>query len=198
MRNLSTRANGTPQRGLMAGGTLSLVIAVLVVALDQLTKQWATQALSGDPLSGPSMLGGWIDLTYATNTGAAFGVLADRGILFLIIGIVVLGVVIAYWRFLPRQRPLLRISLGLQLGGAMGNLIDRVRIGHVVDFIQVQQWPVFNVADSAIVCGVALLMYYLATAPPAAAQNAVPYSQDERTPTDTYPNRTGPPDPARR
>ncbi|HWE64922.1 MAG TPA: signal peptidase II [Chloroflexota bacterium] len=157
-------------RTLTAGGSLSLAIGALVVVLDQITKHWATLTLNADPSSGPSILGGWLALVYTTNTGAAFGVLADRGILFFIIGIVVLGVVIAYWRFLPNHRPLLRISLGLQLGGATGNLIDRVRIGYVVDFIQVKDWPVFNVADSAIVCGVALLMYYLACGPSATSR----------------------------
>lgn len=149
----------------MAGGMLSLAIAVAVLAIDQISKQWASHALSTGPLGGPTALWGWIDLTYTTNTGAAFGVLADRAFLFVIIGGVVLGVVVAYWRFLPKQKPLLRVSLGLQLGGAAGNLIDRARIGHVVDFIQLRDWPVFNLADSAIVCGVALLMYYLLTAP---------------------------------
>lgn len=169
----------------------------MVTALDQLTKQWATHTLSGDPLAGPSILWGWVDLTYTTNTGAAFGMLADRGILFLIIGVVVLGVTIAYWRFLPQHRPLLRISLGLQLGGAAGNLIDRVRIGHVVDFIQVKQWPVFNVADSAIVCGVALLMYYLSCTPaPAGRQHPSSSTQDERPPTDAYAHHARPADPA--
>jgi signal peptidase II len=166
--------------------------------VDQLTKQWATFALSADPVDGPSAFGGWVDLTYTTNTGAAFGVLADRGILFLIIGMVVLGVVVAYWRFLPKQRPLLRASLGLQLGGAAGNLIDRVRIGHVVDFIQVRDWPVFNLADVAIVGGVALLMYHLAFTPaPGSARDAVPYSY-ERTPSDSQPHPPHASDTARR
>jgi signal peptidase II len=159
----------------------------------------AIHVLSADPFAGPTVLWGWVALTYTTNTGAAFGVLADRGILFLIIGAVVLGVVIAYWRFLPGQRPLLRISLGLQLGGAIGNLLDRVRIGHVVDFIQLKDWPVFNLADSAIVCGVALLMYYLAVTPSTGSRrDQVPYTRDERTPSDAHPQQARPPDCAHR
>ena len=150
----------------LTGGWASLLVGTLVLAADQLTKHWATDVLAHNPYGGPSLFEGLITLTYATNTGAAFGVLTDRGILFLLIGLVVAGVLIAGWRLLPRQRPLVRLSLGLQLGGAAGNLLDRVREGHVVDFILVPRWPVFNLADSAIVCGVALLIYHLLVVPP--------------------------------
>ena len=150
----------------MAGGALSITVGMLVVALDQLTKHWATDWLSSNPDGGPSLLNGWLSLTYTTNTGAAFGVLADRGVLFVLIGLVVLAVLVAYWRFLPGKRLLLRLSLGLQLGGAIGNLLDRLRAGYVIDFLQVRYWPIFNLAASSIVLGVLLLMYYLLTAPP--------------------------------
>jgi signal peptidase II len=155
----------------VAGGTL-IAIALLVAGVDQFTKHLAAAALSGNPDGGPTFAGGWLTLTYTTNTGAAFGVLADRGILFLLIGIVVLCVVVAYWRFLPSRNPALRISLGLQLGGAAGNLLDRLRHGYVIDFIEVRYWPVFNLADASIVVGVLILIYYLLVLPPASgAQN---------------------------
>lgn len=159
-----SRGHGGPGRdrgGRARGGLRILALAALVVALDQLTKAWATAALRDDPLAGPSVLGGWLDLTYTTNTGAAFGVMANRGILFVCIAAIVIGLGVAYWRFLPSQRPLLQLSLGLLLGGAAGNLTDRVRLGFVTDFIQIKAWPVFNLADSSVVCGVAILMYYV-------------------------------------
>jgi signal peptidase II len=150
-------------RGSAAG--VSIGIAMVVLAMDQATKRLATSTLSANPDGGPAILGGWFRLTYTTNSGAAFGVLADRSILFLLIAVVVLSVVVAYWRFLPTTHPALRVSLGLQLGGACGNLLDRVRAGYVVDFIEIRYWPVFNVADSAIVIGVLILVIYLLLGP---------------------------------
>jgi signal peptidase II len=74
--------------------------------------------------------------------------------------LVVLGI-IAFYRFLPPGQAWLRVSLGLQLGGALGNLSDRVRLGSVVDFVDFKIWPVFNLADLAIVVGVSLLAFHL-------------------------------------
>ena len=71
------------------------------------------------------------------------------------------GVIVAYVRFLPANRPWLRLSLGLQLGGELGNLIDRLRQGYVVDFISVKAWLVFNIADACVVVGVLILAYHL-------------------------------------
>jgi signal peptidase II len=100
-------------------------------------------------------------LTYVENRGAAFGVLQDQTTFFVLVGILVVGVIAASYRYLPRSGFMLHLALGLQLGGAIGNLIDRVRQGYVVDFVdfgyRANWWPVFNVADSAIVVGVALL-----------------------------------------
>jgi signal peptidase II len=144
---------------------LSLSLAAAVAAADQLTKHWATDALAADPGSGPQWLGGRLALTYTTNSGAAFGLLADRNILFLFSGLIIVAVIALSWRYLPGDKLLLQISLGLQLGGAVGNLVDRVRQGYVVDFLQIRGWPVFNLADSAICCGVAMLMWYLLRSP---------------------------------
>jgi signal peptidase II len=105
-------------------------------------------------------------LTYTTNTGAAFGLFPNQGVLFIIIAFVVVMAIIFYYAGLPRHLPagygLVRLALGLQLGGALGNLIDRLRQGYVIDFIDLnfwplQNWPVFNLADSTIVVGVGLL-----------------------------------------
>jgi signal peptidase II len=101
-------------------------------------------------------------LTYTTNTGAAFGLFADRGMLFILIAFAVVAAIVFYYRYLPEGYPWVRLALGLQLGGALGNLIDRLRQGYVIDFIDLnfwplKNWPIFNIADSAIVVGVSLL-----------------------------------------
>src|SRR5687767_9536061 len=107
------------------------------------------------------VLGDYFRFTYVENRGAAFGLLQDQTAFFVLVGVLVIGVIAASYRYLPRSGLLLHLALGLQLGGAIGNLIDRVRQGYVVDFVDFgyhsNWWPVFNVADSAIVVGVALL-----------------------------------------
>lgn len=75
--------------------------------------------------------------------------------------VVVIGVVLFYQRYLPPRSLLVNLALGLQLGGATGNLTDRLRFGYVVDFIDIRVWPVFNLADFSIVLGLALLSYFL-------------------------------------
>lgn len=131
-----------------------------VVGLDQWTKQLARQHLvdNGLPRSLP-ILGDLFKLTYVENRGAAFGMLQNQTLFFVIVGLVVIGVIIASYRQMARPSLLLNLCLGLQMGGAIGNLIDRVKDGYVVDFLELPFWPVFNVADSAIVLGVAGLAY---------------------------------------
>jgi signal peptidase II len=138
------------------------LVAALTVAADQATKYLVVTNLrlyeSWAPIPA---LEGRADIHYVTNTGAAFGLFQNGGLFFVIVAFVVSAVILFYYRHLPDGEPLLRLSLGLQLGGALGNLVDRLRLGHVIDFIDVHIWPVFNVADSAIVCGVALLVLLL-------------------------------------
>jgi signal peptidase II len=114
------------------------------------------------------MLKSVFSLTYTTNTGAAFGLFPNQGALFIIIALIVITAIIYYYRHLPTGYGLTRVALGLQLGGALGNLIDRLRQGYVVDFIDLNfwplhNWPVFNLADSAIVVGVGLLALTMLT-----------------------------------
>jgi signal peptidase II len=140
-------------------GFLFLGVAALVVVVDQVTKRLAVERLRGKP-SVP-VVDDILRLTYVENRGAAFGLLQDQTAFFVLVGIVVIGVIAASYRYLPRSGFRLHLALGLQLGGAIGNLLDRVRQGYVVDFVDFgyrsNWWPVFNVADSAIVVGVALL-----------------------------------------
>jgi signal peptidase II len=143
-------------------GLLFLGLAVLVVLLDQSTKRLAEDRLRSGARSVPlPVVGDFLRFTYVENRGAAFGLLQDQTAFFVLVGLVVIGVIAASYRYLPRSGFRLHLALGLQLGGAIGNLIDRVRQGYVVDFVDFgyhsNWWPVFNVADSAIVIGVALL-----------------------------------------
>ena len=136
--------------------TLSFVATTLaVVALDRWTKQLAVTHLLDSGARSVPMLGEYIRLTYVENRGAAFGVLQNQTYFFVVVGLVVIAVIIASYRYIPEPSWFLNLCLGLQMGGAIGNLIDRIRVGYVVDFIDLTFWPVFNIADSAICVGVA-------------------------------------------
>jgi len=131
------------------------VIAGLVVALDQVTKHLVRANLAlGEsvPEEGP------LRITYVTNTGAAFGILQGQTLFLMVTTFFGLAAILLYYLYPPMEHGVLRLALGLQLGGAMGNLADRVRLGKVTDFIDVGPWPSFNVADSSIVVGVAIII----------------------------------------
>ena len=138
---------------------LLYLAAAVVYALDRLTKVLAETHLSGRP--PVEIVPGVIELTFTTNPGGAFGLFGGAAWLFVLASVVVIVAVVASSRNLPSR--LAAVSLGLVLGGALGNLTDRVLrgpgfSGEVVDFIDFQIWPVFNLADSAIVIGAALLL----------------------------------------
>jgi signal peptidase II len=135
--------------------------AALVVAADQLTKHWALQALA----DGPIDLVGSLRLKLAFNDGAAFSLGGGGGRtgLIAVVGLVVAALIVRMG--LRAERRLWAIGLGVVLGGALGNLVDRafragdgVLGGRVVDFVDLQWWPVFNVADSALWVGIGLLL----------------------------------------
>lgn len=102
-----------------------------------------------------------VRLTYIVNTGAAFGLLPQYSLFLVLIAFLVIGMVLFYHRYIPSGALLVKIALGLQLGGAVGNLLDRLRYGYVIDFIDIRVWPVFNLADFSISLGVFLLAYFL-------------------------------------
>ncbi|MER2600187.1 MAG: signal peptidase II [Caldilineales bacterium] len=153
-------------------------LATLIVLLDQISKRWIERNLPlYDSIVPVESLRNFFTLTHFTNTGASFGLLRDQNILFVLIGVVVLLSVIIYSRYLPHEMLRVQVALGLQMGGAFGNMIDRVRQGHVTDFIYFHFWPAFNVADMAIVGGVILLAFVLLTyKEPAASASATPPS----------------------
>jgi len=165
-------ALGARSRTFPIRGFLFLGVAFLVVLLDQLSKRVAEERLERSGVRSVPMpiAGDFFRFTYVENRGAAFGLLQDQTAFFVLVGLIVIGVIAASYRYLPRSGFMLQLALGLQLGGAIGNLIDRVRQGYVVDFIDfgyhANWWPVFNVADSAIVIGVALLAFNAVVSPP--------------------------------
>ncbi len=134
-----------------------LIIAAIVMAVDQLTKQIVIRTM----VIGHSIpvIRDFLYITYVRNPGAAFGMLPYQTAFFVIITVIVGALIIYYYRTLSDDHKWLRFGLSLQLGGALGNLIDRVSSGYVVDFINFTIWPpVFNIADSAIVIGIGIFL----------------------------------------
>ncbi|MDH3760904.1 MAG: signal peptidase II [Gammaproteobacteria bacterium] len=140
-----------------------LWISLLVVALDQIAKQIAESQLTPHQAVNLFPYFDWY-LTY--NTGAAFSFLADAGgwqrWFFTLVAIVISVIIVQWIRNLPREETMTAASLSLILGGAIGNLIDRLYLGHVIDYIQVwlgsYPWPAFNIADAAIIVGAVMLL----------------------------------------
>ena len=141
-----------------------LWLSALVIGLDQLTKNWAESVLGGGP---PIHVLPHFDLRLAYNAGAAFSFLSDAGgwqrWFFVVLAVVVTVVLLVWLARLSARDRLTAAGLALVIGGALGNLIDRVAYGHVIDFIDVYwntslHWPAFNIADSAITVGVVLLL----------------------------------------
>jgi signal peptidase II len=162
-------------------GWLVIGTALAVVVLDQLSKRWIERNLAlGESIVPFPALQDFFTITHFTNTGAAFGLFRDQSFLFVVIALVVIISIVVYARYLPYDRWLVRFAIGLQLGGAIGNnLIDRPRQGHVTDFIYFHFWPAFNVADMAIVAGVALLALALILYKDEAPKTAGPEAGDE-------------------
>ena len=134
------------------------LIAGVVVLLDQLTKEWVRLNLQLGEIFRPELwLTQYIRLVHWKNTGAAFGMFQNMNPVFMVLSVLVIAVILYYYPQIPRQDWLVRLSMGLLLGGAIGNLIDRFRQGYVTDFISVGKFPVLNIADASISVGVALL-----------------------------------------
>jgi len=135
-------------------------IAAVIVLLDQWTKSLVrTNIVSGATWLPQSLL--WLSpyarIVHWYNTGAAFGTFKDASMVLTVLAFVVIGAILFYYPQVEKDDWLLRLALSLQLGGALGNLVDRLTIGHVTDFISVGNFPVFNVADASITIGAVLL-----------------------------------------
>ena len=133
-------------------------LIVLVFIADQLSKGWVRDNL----LPGRSIPDeGFFRLTHISNTGSAFGLFPDQTLVLMLLSLVGIGILLVFFRKQSGRGIWLRTSLGLQLGGATGNLADRLTLGGVTDFIDVGPWPIFNLADSSIVVGIILLAWML-------------------------------------
>ena len=132
-----------------------LATLAAVVAADQLTKL----VVKSNLVRGESWPDeGFLRISHGTNSGSAFGLFQGQTILLTIASLFAIGFIVYYYRTQSSGRRIVRFTVGLLLGGALGNLVDRLRMGAVVDFIDVGPWPVFNLADSSIVVGMALLV----------------------------------------
>ncbi len=146
-----------------------VAVGVLLIVLDQLVKHWITGYFTtgGRIDSAVPIVGNILELIYVKNTGVAFSFLQGQAILYVLIAIAVAVIGWLYWRNRNTGSLLLKVTFGLIIGGALGNLIDRLRLGYVVDFIHFQipainfNFAVFNVADSGISIGVILLIFLL-------------------------------------
>jgi signal peptidase II len=140
----------------------ALILTGVVLVLDQLTKSIVRSSIL--PGDRRQVLAGILDLTNAHNKGVAFGALAGGGAVVAALTGLALGALIVYF-VLRSNTPHLWLPVGLLLGGALGNLADRARMGSVTDFIDPRLWPAFNVADACVVCGVLVLLWVIEGAP---------------------------------
>lgn len=136
-----------------------LVVAVFVGAIDQITKALVIHAYGPTADGkGTTLIPNLLELRHDQNTGAAFSRFEGQNLFLLVLGVVVIAGLIYYYRALPQGKPVLRVAVGAVLGGAVGNIIDRIRLGHVTDWIHVFHapnfnYPTFNFADSCITVG---------------------------------------------
>lgn len=146
---------------------MSILIGIIFAAsivLDQLTKKWAVGVLKDG--SSIKVIGDFLRFTYAENRGAAFSILQDQRFFFIITTVVMLTVM-AYIYFKTKNiTKLSKLSIAMIAGGAIGNFLDRLRLGYVVDFIDVRfgsfyNFPIFNIADSFVVCGTILMIFLI-------------------------------------
>jgi len=165
MEDVSTREPvTTPGSRLHArrGDTWFLLIAAVVVGLDQMAKWFIRQTVE----RGDMWPGDWpVRIVHVTNSGAAFGILQGAGPLLAATSVIGMAAILIYLFNPGFAHPLMRLGLALMLGGAVGNLVDRLYSGEVVDFIKFPHWPAFNVADSSITIGVLSLLWAMTREP---------------------------------
>ncbi len=144
---------------------MSFILAFIIILMDQITKYFAIINLKGS--GSYVIIKDFIRFTYVENYGAAFGILKYKKLFFLIVTLVViLALSLFLIRYYHKLNLFMKIGTGLLLGGAIGNFIDRVRLGYVVDFISVKllakyEYPVFNIADMAIVVGTIIILFII-------------------------------------
>lgn len=134
-------------------------IALLIVILDQLTKYTIKQSLQLN--QSIPVIKNIFHLTYITNTGSAFGLFKGFNFIFILFSVIVVVAILHYLKKIKNNEKALQFSVGLLLGGTIGNLIDRLLHDAVIDFIDFRIWPVFNIADSAVTISIILLIALL-------------------------------------
>jgi signal peptidase II len=150
---------GEPTKHVNSHWLSFILTAVAVVIVDQISKRYIDANLAVGE-SWPDV--SWpIRIMHVKNTGAAFSMLQNQTLFLTVMSVVGLGAILLYFLYRPSDHPLLRFALALQLGGAIGNLIDRALYGEVTDFFKFPRFAVFNVADSAISVGVATVVIFL-------------------------------------
>ena len=177
----STQPDGQPGNGPSSLFRDRILLGTVFGAfvLDQVSKRIITAWLDlGE--SWPSE--GFFRITYGTNSGTAFGLFPNHTTLLIVVSVVAIGFLFYFYRAHAMPSLVLRFAIGLQLGGAFGNLIDRVLNGKVVDFIDVGPWPIFNLADSSIVVGIFILMaVFLLTKESKEERQTAPASAENET-----------------
>ena len=137
---------------------LVYLLAAAVVLVDQYSKHIVRTSIPVNSTWNPvSWLAPYVRILYIQNTGAAFGLFKEAGLFFTVVAVIVSVVIVVYTQRLPGGHWWMRIALGMQLGGALGNLVDRLVFHTVTDFISFGNFAIFNVADASISLGVALL-----------------------------------------
>ncbi len=156
--------NTSPRSSTLVSWAVLLLTAAAVVALDQITKALVTMRLAvGETWAPIPALADYIAITRSINTGAALGILPWAGDLFLVVALAMIVGIVFFYARIPQGHWLERIGLGLLLGGAAGNALDRIRLGYVIDFVHLQLKPVIsnvsNFADHAIVVAILILFF---------------------------------------
>lgn len=144
--------------------TLIVAIATFITFLDQLSKFFIRTELRLKETWTPiAAIGSWFRIVHWRNSGVAFGLFPGYGWLMTLIGLVVLTLVVIFYKPVLSGAPWLAVAIGLQYGGAIGNMIDRINpgVGYVVDFIWIGNFPVFNFADTAVTIGAGILLLCL-------------------------------------
>ncbi len=132
------------------------LLTFLVLIIDQLVKIVIVMKLL--PFQNVWIISNVFAISYVRNYGAAFGIMQSQKLLLIILSLLVILLVWFNRHKLTQYPKILQMGLAIALGGALGNLVDRIRLGYVVDFLDFQVWPVFNIADIGIVCGVGLII----------------------------------------
>ncbi len=146
-------------------------LAILVFVIDQFSKFLVMDQLLYRE-SFPAT--GFFRFTHTFNTGSAFGIFQNQNTPLIVVSIIGIAILVLIYRSQRMPTGLLRLSLGLQIGGAFGNLLDRLRLKHVIDFIDVGDWPVFNLADASIITGLVILAWIFLVAESPEKKVAVP------------------------